>query len=123
MQVRIGLWNLNGPAEAIRKEFEGLFPSKRSEWYLLMAVLYSFAAGAGWTRAFLAKYKNELRALPEQQRWDFLSGKVASRRNPVTNQVDTKRFDPTNVNKKMALAAQLRAVRGATLIQPYGAPR
>ena len=70
MQVRIGLWNLTSPANRIRndKEFMALFPSKQSEWYLRMAVLYSFAAGAGWTSAFLRTYKNQLLALPEGQR-------------------------------------------------------
>ena len=33
MQVRIGLWNLNSPADSIRREFTALFPSKQSEWY------------------------------------------------------------------------------------------
>jgi len=125
MQVRIGLWNLNSPADSIRnaKEFMALFPSKQSEWYLRMAVLYSFAAGAGWTRAFLHKYKNELLALPESQRWGFLSGKQASRINPETKKVETKTFDHENVDKKMALAAKLRAVRRTTITQPFGEPR
>ena len=123
MQVRIGLWNLNRPADAIRKEFMALFPSKQSEWSLRMAVLYSFAAGAGWTRAFLHKYKNDLLALSEDKRWRFLSGKRASRINPETKQVDTKVFDPENVDKKMALAAKFRAVRRSTTTQPLGEPR
>jgi peptidoglycan hydrolase-like protein with peptidoglycan-binding domain len=123
MQVRIGLWNLNRPADAIRKEFMALFPSKQSEWSLRMAVLYSFAAGAGWTRAFLHKYKNDLLALSEDQRWGFLRGKRASRINPETKQVETKEFDPENVDKKMALAAKLSAVRRATIAQPFGEPR
>jgi peptidoglycan hydrolase-like protein with peptidoglycan-binding domain len=125
MQVRIGLWNLTSPANRIRndKEFTALFPSKQSEWYLRMAVLYSFAAGAGWTVAFLRKYKNQLLALPEGQRWGFLSGKQASRINPETKRVETKTFNPENVNEKMTLAAKLRAVRGATVTQsPGGMP-
>jgi len=125
MQVRIGLWNLTSQANRIRndKEFTALFPSKQSEWYLRMAVLYSFAAGAGWTSAFLRTYKNQLLALPEGQRWGFLSGKQASRLNPETKRVETKTFNPENVNEKMALAAKLRAVRGATVTQsPGGAP-
>jgi peptidoglycan hydrolase-like protein with peptidoglycan-binding domain len=111
MQVRIGLWNLTSPAETIRKRFAALFPSKQSEWYLRMAVLYSFAKGAGATSAFLSKFKNDLLALPEGKRWDFLRGKRAGRFV----------FDPTNVDKKMALAAKLRAVRGATVRQSPGA--
>jgi peptidoglycan hydrolase-like protein with peptidoglycan-binding domain len=110
MQVRIGLWNLTSPAETIRKNFAVLFPSKQSEWYLRMAVLYSFARGAGATSAFLSKFKNDLLALPEGKRWDFLRGKSAGRFV----------FDPTNVDKKMALAAKLRAVRGATVTQSPG---
>lgn len=115
----------NRQADAVRnnEEFRALFPSKQSEWSLQMAVLYSFAAGAGWTRAFLHKYKNDLLALPEDQRWRFLGGKRASRINPETKQVETKLFDPENVNKKMALAARLRAVRRTTTTQPLGEPR
>jgi peptidoglycan hydrolase-like protein with peptidoglycan-binding domain len=111
MQVRIGLWNLNSPADMICNKFMALFPSKQTEWFLRMAVLYSFAAGAGWTRAFLGKYRNELLALPEGQRWDFLRGKQASRINPETKKLETKVFNPENVDNKMALAAKLRAVR------------
>ena len=119
MQVRIGLWNLTSKANSIRndKRFMALFPSKQSEWYLRMAVLYSFAAGAGWTSAFLRTYKNQLLALPEGQRWRFLCGKQASRLNPETKRVETKTFNPENVNEKMVLAAKLRAVRGATVTQ------
>jgi hypothetical protein len=123
MQVRIGLWNLNAPADSICKEFGALFPSKQSEWYLRMAVLYSFAAGADWARAFLRKYKNELLALPEGQRWDFLCDKPASRMNPETKKLETKVFNPENVDQKMALAAKLRVIRRATSIQPLGGPR
>jgi hypothetical protein len=123
MQVRIGLWNLNRPADAIRKEFMALFPSKQSEWSLRMAVLYSFAMGAGWTRAFLRKYKNDLLDLSEGQRWGFLRGKRASRVNPETKQAETKEFDPENVDKKMALAGKLSTVRRATITQPFGEPR
>ena len=64
-------------------------------------------------RAFLRKYKNELLALPEAKRWDFLRGKT----------VGTFRFNPENVDKKMALAAKLRAVRGGTVTQPLGGPQ
>lgn len=120
MQVSIGLWNLNSPAKKICNEFKDLFPSTRSNWYLRMAVLYSFAAGADWTRAFLHKYKNELLALAEGQRWDFLSGKQASRTNPETKRVETTTFNPENVDKKMRLAADLRRVRGAALTQSPG---
>lgn len=118
MQVRIGLWNLRSPGERVATEFPALFPSRQSEWYLRMAVLYSFSKGAGWTRAYLSKYKNALLALPESQRWDFLRGKQANYKNPVTKKIKTKTFDPENVDKKMALAAKLRAVRGATVTQP-----
>lgn len=109
MQVRIGLWNVRSPAERVATEFSALFPSRLSEWYLRMAVLYSFAQGAGWTRAFLSKYKNELLSLPENQRWDFLRGKQAYLAN-----YGTKTFAPENVDEKMALAAKLRAVLGVT---------
>jgi hypothetical protein len=68
-----------------------------------MAVLYSFAAGAGAARALLRKYKNELLALPESQRWEFLRGK----------NVGIFRFDPDNVDKKIALAGKLRDLRRA----------
>ena len=113
MQVRIGLRNLNRPAETLRKEFGALFPSKQSEWYLRMAVLYSFAAGTDWSRAFLRQYKEDLLARPEGQRWQFLYGKQAQRKVPGNKKtkIETKTFNPENVNKKMTLAEKLRAVR------------
>ena len=113
MQVRIGLWNLTRPAEYVARGFPGLFQSKQSEWYVRMAVLYSFAQGAGWTRAFLGKYKNELFGLPESERWDFLRGKQAYLKGH-----GIKTFDPENVDKKMVLAAKLRPVRTATAAPP-----
>jgi hypothetical protein len=105
MQVRVGLWDLSSTADRVRTDFGALFPSNQSEWFLRMAVLYSFAAGAGAARSFLRKYKTELSALPEGKRWDFLRGK----------NVGTFYFNPENVDKKMALAAKLRAVRGVTV--------
>ncbi len=107
LQVRIGLWNLRTPGERIAKEFPALFSSRQSEWYLRMAVLYSFAVGAGWTRAFLRKYGKQLLGLPESQRWDFLRDKEA-----FLTGYGTRKFQNENVDKKMALAAKIRAVRG-----------
>jgi putative peptidoglycan binding protein len=103
MQVRVGLWDLVTTADRVRSAFPDLFPSKQSEWWLRMAVLYAFAAGGGAARAFLRKYRRELLALPEAKRWDFLRGKS----------VGTFSFNPENVDKKMALAAKLRSVRRA----------
>lgn len=114
MQVRIGLWSLTNTAERVAGEFPDLFPSKSSEWYLRMALLYSFSKGAGWTRAFLKTYRSQLRALPESQRWNFLRGKTAHFKGRDYSR--TKVFDPENVDEKMALAAKLRAFRGAA---PY----
>jgi murein DD-endopeptidase MepM/ murein hydrolase activator NlpD len=111
MQVRIGLWDLTSTGERIAREFPDLFPNKGSDWYLRMAVLYSFSKGAGWTRAFLNKYRNELRRTAESQRWDFLRGKPAYFKG--RNGSWTKIFDPENVDKKMALAAKIRAVRAS----------
>jgi hypothetical protein len=109
MQVRIGLWDLSSTGERVAAGFPTLFLTKSSEWYLRMAVLYSFSKGAGWTRAYLSKYKTQLQALPESQRWDFLRGKSV-----YLERYGTKpRFDPENVDEKMALAAEIRAVRGA----------
>ncbi|OKO85136.1 hypothetical protein AC629_19855 [Bradyrhizobium sp. NAS80.1] len=113
MQVRVGLWDLNSAADRVHAAFAALFPSRRSEWFLRMAVLYSFAAGAGAARFFLRKFKNELLALPEAQRWDFLCGK----------NVGTFHFNPENIDKKMALAAKLRAVRGTAIAQTPGGTR
>jgi Putative peptidoglycan binding domain len=110
MQVRVGLWDLSSTADRVRIDFAALFPSKQSEWFLRMAVLYSFAAGAGAVRSFLRKYKNELLALPEGKRWDFLRGK----------NVGAFYLNPENVDKKIALAAKLRAVRGGTVAQTPG---
>jgi Putative peptidoglycan binding domain len=101
MQVRVGLWDLVTTADRVRSAFPNLFPSNRSEWWLQMAVLYAFAAGGGAARAFLHKYTTELLALPETERWDFLRGKS----------VGSFSFDPTNVDKKMELAAKLRKFR------------
>jgi hypothetical protein len=101
MQVRVGLWDLTTTADKVRNAFPDLFPSKQSEWWLRMAVLYAFAAGGGAARALLGKYRGELLALPEAKRWDFLRGKSAG----------TFSFNPENVDKKMALAAKLRNAR------------
>jgi peptidoglycan hydrolase-like protein with peptidoglycan-binding domain len=103
MQVRVGLWDLTSTAARVRADFTALFPSTQSEWFVRMAVLYAFAAGAGAARSFLRKYRNELLAKPESQRWEFLRGKS----------VGTSRFNPENVEKKMALAAKLRDLRRA----------
>ena len=113
MQVRVGLWDLTSTADRVHTAFADLFPSRQSEWFLRMAVLYSFAAGAGAARSFLRKFKNELLALPEAKRWDFLRGK----------NVGTFYFNPENVDKKMALAAKIRALRGATIAQTRGGTR
>jgi hypothetical protein len=125
MQVRIGLWNLNGPAETIRKEFGELFPSQKSEWHLRMAVLYSFSAGTDWSRAFLSQYKKDLLALPEARRWDFLRGKKAQRRIHVNKimRVEVKTFNPENVDQKMALAEKLLTVRRVSTAQSPGGKR
>jgi hypothetical protein len=101
MQVRVGLWDLVTTADKVRSAFPDLFPSKQSEWWLRMAVLYAFAAGGGAARAVLRKYRRELLALPEAKRWDFLRGKS----------VGTFSFNPENVDKKMALAGKLRGAR------------
>ena len=106
MQVRVGLWDLRTTGERIANEFRDLFPSRQSEWYVRMAVLYSFAVGAGWTRAFLRKYRAELLRLPEGQRWDFLRGKTAYLKG-----YGTRTFQTHNVDEKMALAARLRTAR------------
>ena len=109
MQVRVGFWDLNNTARSVRDNFRDIFPSNQSEWYLRMAVLYSFAAGAGAARTLLRKYKSELLALPEGRRWDCLRAK----------NVGSAYFK--NVDEKMALAAKIRAVRGATATQLSGA--
>jgi hypothetical protein len=103
MQVRVGLWDLVTTADRVRSSSPDLFPSKQSEWWVRMAVLYAFAAGGGAARAFLRKYGRELLALPEGKRWDFLRGKS----------VGTLSFNADNVDKKMALAAKLRSARRA----------
>jgi len=113
MQVRVGLWDLTSTAERVAKLYPDLFPDRRSEWFLRMAVLYSFSRGAGAASAFLSVYRQALRALPENRRWDFLRGKSA------TN-AQGRRFVflPENVDKKMALAAKLRGGATATPTAP-----
>jgi peptidoglycan hydrolase-like protein with peptidoglycan-binding domain len=108
MQVRVGLWDLNSTAERVRDNFKDLFPSNQSEWYLRMAVLYSFAAGPAAARALLRKYKSKLSALSEGRRWDFLRAENAG----------SAYFK--NVDEKMALAAKLRALRGVAATQLSG---
>jgi hypothetical protein len=103
MQVRVGLWDLNTTADSVRNSFKDLFPSNQSEWYLRMAVLYSFAAGPGAARALLRTYKSKLLGLREGERWGFLRAE----------NVGTAYFK--NVDEKMALAAKLRSVRGAAV--------
>lgn len=106
MQVRVGLWDLRTTGERVANDFRDLFPSRQSEWYVRMAVLHAFAVGAGWTRAFLRKYRAELLKLPEDRRWDFLRGKTAYLKGYGTAEFQTK-----NVDEKMNLAAKLRAAR------------
>jgi hypothetical protein len=100
-QVRVGLLDLETSAEAIRKAYPELFPAPGSDWYLRMAVLMPFARGGGFARAFLGAYRAALQKLPEDRRWDFLRGKQLPARGGVWV------FDPTNVDKKMSLAAKL----------------
>jgi peptidoglycan hydrolase-like protein with peptidoglycan-binding domain len=118
MQVRVGLWDLNNTAQSVRANFKDLFPSNQSEWYLRMAVLYSFAAGPGAAHALLRKYKSELLALPEGRRWDFLRAENVKEINRQVKDARSAFFK--NVDEKMALAAKLRAVRGATATQLSG---
>jgi hypothetical protein len=100
-QVRVGLMNLEEPATRIRKNFPDLFPSAGSDWDLRMAVLLPFARGAGFTTAFLSKYRAELAKIQENQRWDFLRGKTVPVRGGLW------KFDPDNVDKKINLAVKL----------------
>lgn len=106
MQVRIGLWDLATTGDRIRDEYPGLFPNKQSEWYVRMAVLFSFAVGAGWTRAFLNRYGAYLLQLPEDRRWDFLRSKYAA----LPGRSGQSVFMSGNVDKKMALAAKVHAL-------------
>jgi hypothetical protein len=105
MQVRIGLWDLASTGDRIRCEYPALFPNKHSEWYVRMAILFSFAVGAGWTRAFLKRHGADLLRLPEEQRWDFLRGKYATLAGTLVQSI----FRPENVDEKMALAAKIHA--------------
>ena len=107
MQVRVGLYDLSSVGERISTEYPTLFTAKGSDWYVRMAVLYSFARGAGWTRAFLKAYGSQLGQLPEAQRWEFLRDKEASL--PGRGRSG---FRPDNVESKMSLAAGLRSAMG-----------
>jgi hypothetical protein len=95
--VRVGLLDLKTSADTIRAAYPELFPTAGSDWYLRAAVLLPFARGGGFSRAFLTKYRTDLAKLPENKRWDSLRG----------TQVGRWAFDPSNVDKKMSLAAKL----------------
>jgi hypothetical protein len=96
-QVQVGLLNIKSSAEVIRSQFKDLFPTPGSDWDLRAAVLQTFAHGAGYTRAFLTKYRAGLAKLQENQRWDFLRGRS----------VGNVTFDAKNVDEKIDLAARL----------------
>jgi hypothetical protein len=101
------LLDLKTGADAIRSTYPDLFPTPGTDWYLRAAVLLPFARGGGFTRAFLSSYRGELIKIPEHQRWNLLRGK----------RVDVRGrhwvFDPSNVDKKIALAERL-GYRGST---------
>jgi hypothetical protein len=96
-QVRVGLLDLKTTADAIRAAYPDLFSTPGSDWYLRMAVLLPFARGGGFAKWFLSAFRKDLANLPETSRWNFLRDK----------RIGHWTFDPTNVDKKMALAAKL----------------
>jgi GNAT superfamily N-acetyltransferase len=101
-QVRVGLMDLEGGAQLTRKEHAALFPTPGTDWDLRMAVLMPFARGRGFATAFLRAFARELAAVSESRRWDLLRGKrVRAPRGGFWE------FDPSNVDKKMALAGKL----------------
>jgi hypothetical protein len=108
-QVRVGLLDLELGAQSLRKRFSDLFPRPGSDWDLRMAVLYRFAQGGGYASSFLQQYRSQLAAMPEAQRWAFVRDKTATAIMTVQGRPITVRrlFKPENVEKKMALAAQL----------------
>ena len=93
-QVRVGLLNLEEPAQVIRNGYKELFSVPGNDWDLRAAVLLPFAGGGGYTQKFLNRYRSDLASLPEDHRWDFLRDKI---RSDLAN----------NVDKKMLLAAKL----------------
>lgn len=93
-QVHVGLLNLEGPAQVIRKRNPVLFSIPGNDWDLRGAVLLPFAGGGGYTQNLLNRYRSALASLPEDHRWGFLWDKIDS--------------DYTkNIDEKMLLAAKL----------------
>jgi hypothetical protein len=90
----VGLLNLEGPAQVIRKRNPALFSVPGNDWDLHAAVLLPFAGGGGYTQGFLNRYRSALASLPEDHRWNFLRDKI----------------EPSyakNIEEKMLLAAKL----------------
>ena len=79
MQVRVGLWDLSSTADRVRMDFGALSSSKQSEWFLRMAVLYSFAAGAGAASLVPAQIQERAIGFAGGEALGFLTGQ--KRRN------------------------------------------
>jgi len=108
-QVRVGLLDLREGAGGIRKDFPELFPRPGSDWDIRMSVLYRFSRGGGYARSFLKPFRQQLAAMPEDQRWTFLRDKtvtVTVTRKGKSVRV-TRQFKGGNVEEKMTLAAKL----------------
>lgn len=104
-QVRVGLMDLEDGAKVLRKDFPDLLPKPGTDWDIRMAVLYRFARGGGYARSFLLPHRQQLAAMPENQRWAFLWNKVVTVKG--TKGPIRRPFHGDNVEKKMVLAARL----------------
>jgi murein DD-endopeptidase MepM/ murein hydrolase activator NlpD len=108
-QVRVGLMDLEEGAAGIRKDYPELFTKRGSDWDIRLSVLYRFSRGGGYARSFLKAFRQQLAALPENQRWTFLRDKsvpVTVTRKGARVRI-TREFKGGNVEEKMTLAAKL----------------
>jgi murein DD-endopeptidase MepM/ murein hydrolase activator NlpD len=108
-QVRVGLLDLEEGAAGIRKDFPELFKKPGSDWDIRMSVLYRFSRGGGYARSFLKPHRQQLAAMPEDQRWTFLRDRsvtVTATRKGKRVRI-TREFKGDNVEEKMTLAAKL----------------
>jgi hypothetical protein len=106
-QVRVGLSNLEGDAQIIRKRYPDLFPWPGTDWDLRGAVLLPFV-GIGTANGVIKMYRQKLSQLPEADRWQFLRSQAIGQQ-PDARRAARMRGLLDNVEKKMSLHGALAA--------------